>query len=54
MVAVVTARAFGNDEPPAALAGEGFVAGVGLVVVLIVEFPLVFAVHGEIPPDIRR
>ena len=52
--AVVAARAFGNDEPSAALAGEGFVVGVGLVVVLIVEFPLVFAVHGEIPPDIRR
>lgn len=54
MVAVVTARAFGNDEPSAVPAGEGFVAGVGLVVVFVVEFPLVFAVHGEIPPDIRR
>ena len=45
MVAVIRASAFRGHQPPADLAGEAVIAGVGFEITFFVEFTLVFAVH---------
>ena len=45
MVAMVAAGVFRRAEPPAALAGEGVAAGVGLVIAFFKGFAFVLAVH---------
>lgn len=46
VVAVVAAGILRCAEPTADLAGEGVIAGMGLVVAFFKSLPLVFAVHG--------
>jgi hypothetical protein len=52
MVPVVAAGAGGDDQTAAVLAGEGLVAGMGLVVTLFVLLSFIFTVHSDLPRSI--
>jgi hypothetical protein len=46
---MVTAGTGGDYQTAAVFAGEGFIAGVGLVITLFVLLSFIFTVHNDLP-----